>query len=30
VSPRTIKETFTPPTSYRYPFMDDAGDNAGT
>ena len=30
VSPRSIKETFTPPTSYRYPFMDDAGDNAGT
>jgi 1-pyrroline-5-carboxylate dehydrogenase len=25
VSPRSIKETFTPPTSYRYPFMDDAG-----
>ena len=24
VSPRSIKETFTPPTSYRYPFMDDA------
>ncbi len=23
VSPRSIKETFTPPTSYRYPFMDD-------
>ena len=22
VSPRTIKETFAPPTSYRYPFMD--------
>jgi 1-pyrroline-5-carboxylate dehydrogenase len=30
VSPRSIKETFTPPTSYRYPFMDDADDNAGT
>jgi len=25
VSPRSIKETFTPPTSYRYPFMDGAG-----
>ena len=25
VSPRSIKETFTPPTSYRYPFMDDDG-----
>jgi len=24
VSPRTIKETFVPPTDYRYPFMDDA------
>ncbi len=23
-SPRTIKETFVPPTSYRYPFMDEA------
>ena len=22
VSPRTIKETFVPPTDYRYPFMD--------
>jgi 1-pyrroline-5-carboxylate dehydrogenase len=22
VSPRTIKETFSPPTNYRYPFMD--------
>jgi 1-pyrroline-5-carboxylate dehydrogenase len=22
VSPRSIKETFSPPTSYRYPFMD--------
>jgi 1-pyrroline-5-carboxylate dehydrogenase len=21
-SPRTIKETFVPPTDYRYPFMD--------
>ena len=30
VSPRTIKETFTPPTSYRYPFMDAASDDAGT
>lgn len=24
VSPRTIKETFTPPTDYRYPFLDEA------
>ena len=23
VSPRTIKETFVPPTDYRYPFMDE-------
>jgi len=30
VSPRTIKETFTPPTSYRYPFMDAEADSAGT
>ena len=22
LSPRTIKETFVPPTDYRYPFMD--------
>ena len=22
VSPRTIKETFTPPRDYRYPFLD--------
>ncbi len=21
VSPRTIKETFTPPTDYKYPFL---------
>ncbi|MBA2460906.1 MAG: L-glutamate gamma-semialdehyde dehydrogenase [Actinobacteria bacterium] len=26
VSPRTIKETFVPPTDYRYPFMDPDGD----
>jgi 1-pyrroline-5-carboxylate dehydrogenase len=25
VSPRTIKETFVPPTDYRYPFMDADG-----
>jgi 1-pyrroline-5-carboxylate dehydrogenase len=25
VSPRTIKETFVPPTDYRYPFMGDDG-----
>jgi 1-pyrroline-5-carboxylate dehydrogenase len=24
VTPRTIKESFCPPTDYRYPFMDDA------
>jgi 1-pyrroline-5-carboxylate dehydrogenase len=30
VSPRSIKETFTPPTSYRYPFMDGEPDSAGT
>jgi 1-pyrroline-5-carboxylate dehydrogenase len=30
VSPRTIKETFIPPTSYRYPFMDTDPDSAGT
>jgi 1-pyrroline-5-carboxylate dehydrogenase len=28
VSPRTIKETFVPPTDYRYPFMDP--DSPGT
>jgi 1-pyrroline-5-carboxylate dehydrogenase len=26
VSPRTIKETFVPPTDYRYPFMQPDGD----
>jgi 1-pyrroline-5-carboxylate dehydrogenase len=26
VSPRTIKETFVPPTSYRYPFLDTGPD----
>jgi 1-pyrroline-5-carboxylate dehydrogenase len=30
VSPRTIKETFTPPRDYRYPFMDGGADSAGT
>src|SRR5437764_8599652 len=30
VSPRSIKETFTPPRDYRYPFMDDEADSAGT
>ncbi len=30
VSPRTIKETFVPPTSYRYPFLDTDPDGAGT
>ena len=29
VSPRTIKETFVPPTDYRYPFMSSDGDGAG-
>jgi len=29
VSPRTIKETFVPPTDYRYPFMAPDGDGAG-
>jgi 1-pyrroline-5-carboxylate dehydrogenase len=24
VSARTVKETFVPPTDYRYPFMDEA------
>ena len=27
VSPRTIKETFSPPTDYRYPFMDSEKDD---
>jgi 1-pyrroline-5-carboxylate dehydrogenase len=27
VSPRTIKETFTPPTDYRYPFMGPEEDD---
>ena len=27
VSPRTIKETFSPPTDYRYPFMDSDPDD---
>ena len=26
VSPRTIKETFVPPTDYRYPFMQPDRD----
>ena len=32
VTPRTIKETFTPPKDYRYPFMgpDVSGDGSGT
>jgi 1-pyrroline-5-carboxylate dehydrogenase len=30
VSPRSIKETFAPPKDYRYPFMDNAADTAGT
>ncbi len=30
VSPRSIKETFTPPRDYRYPFMDSGSDSAGT
>jgi 1-pyrroline-5-carboxylate dehydrogenase len=28
VSPRTIKETFVPPTDYRYPFMQPDGDGS--
>src|SRR5438270_761698 len=28
VSARTIKETFVPPTDYRYPFMDPDGGGA--
>ncbi|HEY6068124.1 MAG TPA: L-glutamate gamma-semialdehyde dehydrogenase [Gaiellaceae bacterium] len=28
VSPRTIKETFVPPTDYRYPFLAPDGDGA--
>jgi 1-pyrroline-5-carboxylate dehydrogenase len=28
VSPRTIKETFVPPTDYRYPFMQTDGDRS--
>jgi 1-pyrroline-5-carboxylate dehydrogenase len=28
VSPRTVKETFVPPTDYRYPFLDSDGDGA--
>src|SRR5215218_719297 len=30
VSPRSIKETFVPPKSYRYPFLDAEPDTAGT
>jgi 1-pyrroline-5-carboxylate dehydrogenase len=30
VSPRSLKETFTPATNYRYPFMDTDPDTAGT
>jgi 1-pyrroline-5-carboxylate dehydrogenase len=30
VSPRTIKETFVPPTDYRYPFMAPDGDGNGS
>ena len=29
VSPRTIKETFVPPTDYRYPFMAPDTDGSG-
>jgi 1-pyrroline-5-carboxylate dehydrogenase len=28
VTPRTIKETFVPPTDYRYPFLSSDGDGA--
>jgi 1-pyrroline-5-carboxylate dehydrogenase len=30
VSPRTIKETFVPPTDYRYPFMEPDGGRGAT
>jgi 1-pyrroline-5-carboxylate dehydrogenase len=30
VSPRSLKETFIPPRDYRYPFMDEQPDSAGT
>ena len=30
VSPRTIKETFVPPTDYRYPFMSPDGDSGSS
>ncbi len=30
VSPRTIKETFLPPTDYRYPFMGSDGAESGS
>jgi 1-pyrroline-5-carboxylate dehydrogenase len=30
VSPRTIKETFVPPTDYRYPFLQSDGDGVAT
>ena len=29
VSPRTIKETFVPPTDYRYPYLGPDGDGSG-
>ncbi|MFO7652295.1 MAG: L-glutamate gamma-semialdehyde dehydrogenase [Candidatus Krumholzibacteriia bacterium] len=30
VSPRTVKETFVPPRSYRYPYMDDEASGKGS
>ena len=30
VSPRTIKETFVPPTDYRYPFLAPDGTGDGS
>jgi 1-pyrroline-5-carboxylate dehydrogenase len=30
VSPRTIKETFVPPTDYRYPYLTPDGDGRGS
>jgi 1-pyrroline-5-carboxylate dehydrogenase len=30
VSPRTIKETFVPPTDYRYPFMSGEAEGDGS
>jgi hypothetical protein len=29
VTPRTVKETFVPPTDYRYPFLAPDSDGRG-